>query len=173
MVVGKPFLTVEQIQNRNRELADQISRDYEGKNLLAVGILKGAFIFFSDLVRLIRVPLTIDFLISSSYIKSETSGEIKLHCNIREDITDKDVLLVDDIIDTGISLNYIRERLLNEGAKSLRICTLLDKKERREVDVPVDYVGFQIPNEFVVGYGLDYDNKFRNLPYISIFKKTT
>ena len=173
MVVGKPFLAVEQIQNKNRELADRISDDYEGKNLLAIGILKGAFIFFSDIVRMIRVPLYIDFLIASSYLKSETSGEIKLHCDIREEIADKDVLLIEDIVDTGITLNYIRERILQKGPKSLKICTLLDKRARRQVDVPIDYVGFDIPDEFVVGYGLDYDNRFRNLPYISIFKKTT
>ena len=172
MVVGKPFLTVEQIQNKNRELADRISADYKGSNLLAVGILKGAFIFFSDLVRLIRVPLTIDFIIASSYLKAETSGEVKLHYNIREELADKDVLLIEDIVDTGVTLNYLRERILNEGPRSLKICTFLDKKERREVDVPIDYVGFEIPNEFVVGYGLDYDSKYRNLPYISIFKKT-
>jgi hypoxanthine phosphoribosyltransferase len=173
MVVGKPFLAVEQIQNKNRELADRISDDYEGKNLLAIGILKGAFIFFSDLVRLIKIPLSIDFLIASSYLKSDTSGEIKLHCDIREEIADKDVLLIEDIVDTGITLNYIRERILQKEPKSLRICTFLDKKARRQVDVPLDYIGFEIPDEFVVGYGLDYDNKFRNLPYISIFKKTT
>jgi hypoxanthine phosphoribosyltransferase len=172
MVVGRPFLTVEQIQRKNKELADRISADYAGKNLIAVGILKGAFIFYSDLVRLIRVPLTVDFLIAASYLKSETSGEIKLHYNVREDLADKDVLLVEDIVDTGITLNYLRERLLNEGPRSLKICTFLDKRGRREVDVPLDYVGFEIPNEFVVGYGLDYDNKYRNLPYISIFKKT-
>jgi len=173
MVVGKPFLTVEQIQNKNRELAARISADYQGKDLLAVGILKGAFIFFSDLVRLIQVPLTIDFIVASSYLKSGTSGEIKLHYDIREELADKDVLLIEDIIDTGISMNYIRERILNREPRSLKICTFLDKKERREVDVPLDYVGFDIPNEFVVGYGLDYDNKYRNLPYVSIFKKTT
>ena len=173
MVVGRPFLTVEQIQNKNRELADRISGDYEGKNLLAIGILKGAFIFFSDLVRLIRVPLSIDFLIASSYLKSDTSGEIKVHYDIREEIAGKDVLLIEDIVDTGITLNYIRERFLQKGPKSLRICTFLDKKGRRQVDVPLDYIGFEIPNEFVVGYGLDYDNKFRNLPYISTFKKST
>ena len=172
MVVGTPFLTVEQIQKKNRELADRISADYRGKNLLAVGILKGAFIFFSDLVRLIKVPLTIDFIIASSYLKDETSGEIKIHYHLREDIADRDVLLVEDIVDTGITLNYLRERILNEEPRSLKICTFLDKKERREVDVPIDYVGFEIPNKFVVGYGLDYDNKYRNLPYISIFKKT-
>lgn len=173
MVVGKPFLTVEQIQSKNRELAARISADYQGKNLLAVGILKGAFIFFSDLVRLIQIPLTIDFIVASSYLKSESSGEIKLHYDIREELADRDVLLVEDIIDTGVSMNYIRERLLNKEPRSLRICTFLDKRERREVDVPLDYVGFTIPNEFVVGYGLDYDNKYRNLPYVSIFKKTT
>jgi hypoxanthine phosphoribosyltransferase len=172
MVVGTPFLTVEQIQKKNRELADMISADYRGKNLLAVGILKGAFIFFSDLVRLIRVPLTIDFIIASSYLKDETLGEIKLHYHLKEHIADRDVLLVEDIVDTGITLNYLRERILNEEPRSLKICTFLDKKERREVNVPIDYVGFEIPNKFVVGYGLDYDNKYRNLPYISIFKKT-
>ena len=173
MVVGKPFLTVEQIQNKNRELADRISNDYNGKNMLAVGILKGAFIFFSDIVRLIRVPLNIDFVIASSYLKSETSGEIKMHYDIRDEVADKDVLLIEDIVDTGITLNFIRERILQRGPKSLRICTFLDKRGRRQVDVPIDYVGFEISNEFVVGYGLDYDNKFRNLPYISTFKKTT
>jgi len=172
MVVGKPFLTVEQIQSKNRELAARISADYKGANLLAVGILKGAFIFFSDLVRLIQIPLTIDFIVASSYLKSETSGEIKLHYDIREEIADKDVLLIEDIIDTGVSMNYIRERILNKEPRSLKICTFLDKKECREVDVPLDYVGFEIPNEFVVGYGLDYDNQYRNLPYVSIFKKT-
>jgi len=172
MVVGKPFLTVEQIQKKVKELADKISRDYEGKNLLAVGILKGAFIFFSDLVRMIRTPLMVDFLLASSYIKSDTCGEVQLHYDIKEDVTDKDVLLIEDIVDTGVTLNYLRERILMRGPKSLKICAFLDKTARREVEVPLDYVGFTIPNEFVVGYGLDYDNKFRNLPYISVFKKT-
>jgi hypoxanthine phosphoribosyltransferase len=164
---------VEQIQRRVKELADVISDDYEGKNLLAVGILKGAFVFFSDLVRMIRTPLMVDFLIASSYLKRESCGDVKLHYDIREEIADKDILLVEDIVDTGITLNYIRERILMKGPRSLRICTFLDKAGRREVQIPLDYIGFSIPNEFVVGYGLDYDNKFRNLPYISIFKKTT
>lgn len=172
MVVGKPLYTVEQIQKKVRELADRITEDYEGRDLLAVGILRGAFIFFSDLVRMIRTPMTVDFLIASSYIKTDTSGEVKLHCDIREDVADKDVLLIEDIVDTGVTLNYIRERVLMKGPRSLRICTFLDKAERREVEIPLDYVGYRIPNEFVVGYGLDYDNKFRNLPYISVFKKT-
>jgi len=172
MVVGKPFLTVEQIHGKVKELADVISDEYEGKNLLAVGILKGAFIFFSDIVRLIRTPLVVDFLIASSYVKSDSCGEVKMHYDIREDVSDKDVLLIDDIVDTGITLNYLRERVLMKAPRSLKICAFLDKTDRRQVAVPLDYVGFRIPNEFVVGYGLDFDNKFRNLPYISIFKKT-
>jgi len=172
MVIGKPFFTAEQIQGKVKELADRISLDYTGKNLLAVGILKGAFMFYSDIVRLIRIPLVVDFVIASSYLKTSTTGEVKVHYDIREEITDKDVLLIDDIVDSGITLNYIRERILEKSPKSLKICAFLDKRGRREVEIPLDYTGFQIPNEFVVGYGLDYDNKFRNLPYISIFKKT-
>jgi hypoxanthine phosphoribosyltransferase len=172
MVIGKPFLRTEQIRDKVKELADRISNDYAGKNMVAVGILKGAFMFFSDLVRAIRVPLTVDFIIASSYLKTDTTGEVKIYHDIREDISDKDVLLIEDIIDSGITLNQIRERVLMRSPKTLRICVFLDKKERRIVDVPLDYVGFVIPNEFVVGYGLDYDNKFRNLPYISIFKKS-
>jgi hypoxanthine phosphoribosyltransferase len=173
MIVGKPLLTSLQIQTKVNELAQMISRDYSGKELLAVGILKGAFMFFSDIVRSIEIPLTIDFIIASSYMKSETTGEVKIYYDTREDVSDKHVLLIDDIVDTGITLNQIRERILSRSPKSLKICTFLDKSERREVDVPIDYVGFVIPNHYVVGYGLDYDNKFRNLPYISIFKKRT
>lgn len=173
MITGKPLFNSQEIQAKVKELADRITKDYSGKELLAVGILKGAYMFFSDLVRAIEVPLTLDFIIASSYIKTETSGEVKIYYDIREDIPDKHVLLIDDIVDTGITLNYIRERVLARCPQSVKVCAFLDKKEKREVEVPLDYVGFEIPNEFVVGYGLDYDNKFRNLPYISIFKKRT
>ncbi len=172
MVIGKPFFTADQIQNRVKELADRISADYAGKNLLAVGILKGAFMFYSDLVRMIKIPLSVDFIIASSYLKTGSTGEVKIFYDIREDLKDKDVLLVEDIADSGITLNYISERLLARSPRSLKICVFLDKRARREIDIRLDYVGFEIPNEYVVGYGLDYDNKFRNLPYISIFKKT-
>ena len=171
MIIGKPLFTTRQIQAKVKELADRISEDYSGKDLLVVGILKGAFMFFSDIVRAIKVPLTLDFIVASSYVKTEPSGEVKIYYDIREDISDKDVLLIDDIIDSGVTLNQIRERILSRCPSSLKICIFLDKKERRMIDVPVDYVGFEIPNEYVVGYGLDYDGKFRNLPYISIFKK--
>jgi hypoxanthine phosphoribosyltransferase len=173
MIVGKPLFVTEQIQAKVKELAGRISSDYSGKDLLAVGILRGAFMFFSDIVRSIKVPLTLDFIVASSYVKTDTSGEVKIHCDIREDVTDKDVLLIDDIVDSGLTINQIRERILVRRPRSLKICAFLDKKGRRVADVPLDYVGFEIPNEFVVGYGLDYDNKFRNLPYISIFKKKT
>lgn len=173
MITGKPLFNSQEIQAKVKELADRITKDYSGKELLAVGILKGAYMFFSDLVRAIEVPLTLDFIIASSYIKTETSGEVKIYYDIRENIPDKHVLLIDDIVDTGITLNYIRERILARCPQSVKVCAFLDKKEKREVDIPLDYVGFEIPNEFVVGYGLDYDNKFRNLPYISIFKKRT
>ncbi len=173
MIVGKPLLTTREIQEKVKELAGRISMDYAGKELLAVGILKGACMFFSDLVRSVEVPLTIDFIVASSYVKMDTSGEVRIHYDIREEMSDKHVLLIEDIVDTGITLNQIRERVLARGPKSLRICTFLDKKERRVVDVPLDYIGFEIPNMFVVGYGLDCDNKFRNLPYISVFRKKT
>ena len=171
MVTGKPFFTAEQINKRVKELADRISADYEGKNLLAVGILKGAFMFYSDLVRMIQVPLIVDFITASSYLKTISTEKVSIHCDIREDLRGKDVLLIEDIADSGITLNYIREQILAASPNSVRICVFLNKCGRRVVDVPLDYIGFEIPNEYVVGYGLDYDNKFRNLPYISIFKK--
>ena len=172
MVTGKPFLTVEQIQARVRELAEKISADYKGSDILVVGILKGAVIFFSDLIRQIRTPIEMDFLIASSYIKDSTTGEVKIHADLRENISGKNVILVEDIVDTGMTLNYIKDMLLKRNPASLKICALLDKKSCRKVDLQIDYVGFEIPDKFVVGYGLDYDNKFRNLPYLAIFKES-
>ncbi|MGQ9570952.1 MAG: hypoxanthine phosphoribosyltransferase [Thermodesulfovibrionales bacterium] len=172
MVIGKPLFTIDQIQNKVKELADKISDDFTGKEILAIGVLKGAFMFFSDIVRSIKVPLTIDFIIASSYAKTETTGDVKIHYDIREDISGKDVLLIEDIIDSGVTLNFIRERILAREPKSLKICVFLDKIERRKINIPLDYVGYEIPNVFVVGYGLDYENKFRNLPYIAVFKKS-
>ncbi|HDH01624.1 MAG TPA: hypoxanthine phosphoribosyltransferase, partial [Nitrospirae bacterium] len=119
MVVGKPLLTEEEIQAKVKELARQISNDYEGRELLVVGLLKGAFMFFPDLVRHIQVPLTIDFIIASSYAKTDTTGEVKIHCDMREEIEDRDVLIVEDIVDTGITLNYLRERFLARLPRSL------------------------------------------------------
>lgn len=171
MIVGKPFLTSEQIQAKVISLADQISRDYAGKEILAVGILKGSFMFFADLIRALKIPVTVDFLIASSYQKSSTTGDVTIHYDIREQVKGKHVLLIDDIIDTGISLNHIRDQILSKWPESLKICILLDKKARRITNVHIDYKGFEIPNNYIVGYGLDYDNSYRNLPYIAVFKE--
>ncbi|GMR03367.1 MAG: hypoxanthine phosphoribosyltransferase [Thermodesulfovibrionia bacterium] len=172
MITGKPLFTVEQIQNRVKEMAVQISEDYKGKELIAVGILKGAFMFFSDIVKLIQIPMDIGFLTASSYAGTNSAGEIKVHCDLREDIKDRHVLLIEDIVDTGLTVKHIKDMFLSRNPASLKICAFLDKKARRKVDVHLDYMGFEIPNEYVVGYGLDYENKFRNLPYIAIFKKS-
>ena len=173
MITGKPLLTVEQIQKKVKELAAAISKDYKGKEILAVGILRGAFIFFSDIVRNVQVPMNIDFIIASSYIKTQSSGEIKIHADLREDIKGKHVLLIEDIVDSGITLKFIQEMLLARKPASLKTCSFLDKKSRRKTELKLDYIGFEIPDCYIVGYGLDYDNKFRNLPYISVFKERT
>lgn len=171
MFIGTPLISEEQIQRKIKELAYRITKDYTDKDLVAIGILKGSFMFFTDLIRHIQRPVKIDFIIASSYIKDKSSGEVKIHYFPKEELHNKDILLVDDIIDTGISLKIIREKILSMNPASLKICVLLDKVERRVENVPVDYVGFKIPNKYVVGYGLDYNEMFRNLPYITVFKK--
>ncbi|WP_420264660.1 hypoxanthine phosphoribosyltransferase [Candidatus Magnetominusculus dajiuhuensis] len=170
MVIGKTLLTEEQIRARIKELADRINADYKGKEILAVGILKGAFMFYSDLVRQIRVPLIVDFIVSSSYEDTTTTGKVNIHIDTRIPVTGRDVIIIEDIIDTGISLSYIKEKLLDKSPNSLKICVLLDKKERRLVEVDVEYAGFEIPDEFIVGYGTDYNDNFRNLPYVATLK---
>ncbi len=171
MIKRELLFNAETIHSKVTELADKISSDYSGKDVLAIGVLKGAFIFFADITRALQIPVTIDFIAASSYLDTTSTGEVIVHCDTRENIAGKDVLLIDDIIDTGISLNYLREHLLAKGPASLKTCVLLDKKERRIVNVPVDYLGFEIPDEFVVGYGLDCNNQYRNLPYLAILKK--
>ncbi|HXW68935.1 MAG TPA: hypoxanthine phosphoribosyltransferase [Dissulfurispiraceae bacterium] len=173
MITGRPLFTTEQIHDKVVELAGAIYRDYEGKEVLAIGILKGAFIFFADIIRALKLPVTVDFIVASSYFKTASKGKTTVYYEPREPVQGKNVLLIDDIIDTGVSLNSIREKILSQKPASLKICVLLDKKERRIADVPIDYTGFNIPNQFVVGYGLDYENKYRNLPYIAVFKKET
>jgi hypoxanthine phosphoribosyltransferase len=171
MKIGKKLFTTRQIQSKVKELAQRISSDYEGKEIFIVGILRGAVIFFADLVRAITVPLTFDFIIASSYKKMETMGYVNIYSDLREDIAGKHVLLVEDIIDTGLTLKFLREKLLERNPKSLRICVFLDKNEKRIVDVPIDYSGFEIPNKYVVGYGLDCENRFRNLSYIAFLEQ--
>lgn len=170
--LAKILITREQLEQRIAELGTAISRDYAGKDLLLVCILKGGILFLSDLMRAIRIPHAIDFMAISSYggTRTESSGVVRILMDLNTNITNRNVLIVEDIIDTGRTLAYITEMLQTRDPASLKICTLLNKPSRREVQVPLDYVGFDIPNEFVVGYGLDYNEIYRNLPFIGVLK---
>ena len=160
-----------QLEAKVAQLGEQISRDYEGKDLLLVGVLKGSVVFMADLMRRITVPAAIDFMAVSSYGSGvKTSGVVRILKDLDRSIEGKDLLIVEDILDSGMTLHYLRDLLRDRGCASVRIVTLLDKPERRKVDIHPDYVGFQIPDAFVVGYGLDYDEKYRNLPYVGILK---
>ncbi len=170
--VAEILITEEQIKTRIRELGRQISQDYEGQDLLLVCVLKGASTFLADLMREITIPHAIDFMAISSYGGStESSGVVRILKDLDTNIEGRNVLIVEDIIDTGRTLQYITENLKTRRPKSVRICTLLSKPSRREIDMVLDYVGFEIPNKFVVGYGLDFAEIYRNLPYIGVLKK--
>ena len=161
--------TREEISRAVKELGARITRDYAGKEPMIVGILKGAIVFYSDLIREIDLPLRTDFMSVSSYGSStKTSGVVQIRKDLDRDIWGKDVIIVEDIVDSGVTLNYLKSLLSGRGAASIRIATLLDKPARRRVDLKVDYHCFEIPDEFVVGYGLDYDEQYRNLPDIGV-----
>ena len=170
--LGEILISSEQLQARVAELGKQISADYAGKDLLLVCILKGGVLFLADLMRQITIPHAINFMAVTSYGSGarESSGAVRILMDLETDIQGRDVLLVEDIIDSGHTLDYIVRVLCARNPASLRICALLDKIERREVSVNVDYVGFQIPNKFVFGYGLDLDEVYRNLPFIGVVK---
>ena len=169
--VLKVLLTEEELKERIDELGAMISRDYAGKNLLMVSVLKGSVAFMADLMRAIDIPVAIDFMATSSYgAGTKTSGVVKIVKALDLNLAEYEVLLVEDILDSGRTLSYLLELLESRQPKSVKICTLLDKPERREVDVPVAYTGFTVPDEFVIGYGLDFDEKYRNLPYIGVLK---
>jgi hypoxanthine phosphoribosyltransferase len=170
--IAKILIDEESLQRRIAELAIQIDEDYRQiDDLLLICVLKGAFIFLADLSRAIKRPHQLDFMGVSSYgAGTESSGAVQILLDLKQDVAGKHLLIVEDIIDSGRTLDYMRRNLLARSPASLRIVTLLDKPERREVDVPVDYVGFDIPNEFVVGYGLDFGEIYRNIPYIAILK---
>jgi hypoxanthine phosphoribosyltransferase len=156
-----------------KSLAARISADYQGKDILLVGVLKGANIFMCDLMREINLPLEIDFIAASSYGSStKSSGVVKILKDLDYSIEGRDVIIVEDIIDTGLTLNYLIENFKSRGPRSLEICTLLDKPERRIAPLKVKYRGFQIPDEFIVGYGIDFAEKYRNLPYIATLKES-
>ena len=170
--IKEVLLTEEQIASKVKELAKQISEDYAGKDPVFIGVLKGVVIFFADMVRSIDIPCQIDFMSISSYSGTNTTGRTEIRKDVSVDIRGRHVVILEDIFDTGTSLTFTVNHLLNKEPASLKVCTFLDKPERRRPGVTLqpEYVGYTIPNEFVVGYGLDYNEHFRNLPYIGILK---
>lgn len=163
------LVTQEEIRAAVRKLGEQITKDYAGKAPVLLGILKGAVVFFSDLMREIDLPVTIEFMAVSSYGQAtKNSGVVKIVKDLDHDITGRDILIVEDIVDSGVTLHYLKQHLASRGAASIRIATLLDKPARRRVDLKADYSCFEIPDAFVVGYGLDYAEKYRNLPDIGV-----
>jgi len=169
--VERILITSEEIGARVRELGQQITNDYAGQDILMIGVLRGAVVFMSDLARAIKRPIDIDFMATSSYgISTSSSGVVRILKDLDEVVQGRHLLIIEDIIDSGLTLNYLVENLKSRKPASVRICTLLSKPDRRKVDVQVDYNGFIIPDYFVVGYGLDYAGKYRNLPFIGVLK---
>ena len=166
------LITEEALQARVAELGAQISRDYAGKDLLLVSILKGAVVFMADLMRAVTIPASIDFMVVSSYggANTTTTGLVKIVKDLDADLSGRDVLIVEDIMDTGVTLSRLVPMLKMRNPESVRICAILDKPSRRKADIQPDYKGFEVPDEFVVGYGLDYDEKYRNLPFVGVLK---
>lgn len=168
--IERVLLSKEEIENKVSEIGAQITVDYEGKYPVFVGILKGCFVFMADLLRHVDVTCTMDFMAVSSYSGTKTTGAVKINKDLQHDIKGRHVILVEDILDSGITLNYIKNYLSVREPASIKIATLLDKPARRQADIKADYACFDVPDAFVVGYGLDYNEKYRNLPYIGILK---
>ena len=167
--VSEVLIDEEALQRRIAELGDEISADYAGRDLLLIGVLKGAVFFMADLMRRLTVPCEIDFMAISSYGgQTDSSGVVRILKDLDMNIEGRDVLVVEDIIDSGLTLSYLMRNLRSRRPSSLEICSLMTKPERREIDVPVRYVGFEIPNRFVIGYGLDFAERYRNLPYVGV-----
>lgn len=169
--IQQVLISEEELKNKVAELGRQISEDYKDKNLMLVSVLKGSVVFMADLMRAISIPASIDFMSVSSYGSGvKTTGVVRIIKDLDEVLTGRDILIVEDILDSGMTLAYLKEHIGAKDAKSIRIATLLDKPERRRVNIVPDYKGFVVPDEFVVGYGLDFDEKYRNLPYVGILK---
>jgi hypoxanthine phosphoribosyltransferase len=167
--IGEILVQGDDLQHRVRQLAEEISRDYEGREILLVGVLKGAVFFLSDLMRHLSVPVEVDFMAVSSYGSStDSSGVVRILKDLDQPIVGKEVLIVEDIVDSGLTLSYLLRTLRAREPGSLEVCALLTKPERRKVDLPIRYVGFEIPNRFVIGYGLDHAERFRNLPFVAV-----
>ncbi|HHX61381.1 MAG TPA: hypoxanthine phosphoribosyltransferase [Epulopiscium sp.] len=171
--VEKVLISEEELDTKNIQIGEEITKDYKGKEILVVGILKGSSIFMSDLIREIDLPLQIDYMVVSSYgTSTESSGVVRIVKDLQHSIEGKHVLIVEDIVDTGLTLAYIKEILKARGPASVKICTLLDKPARRKKNIELDYVGFEVPDEFIVGYGIDYAEHYRNLPFIGALKRS-
>ncbi|HUV74753.1 MAG TPA: hypoxanthine phosphoribosyltransferase [Anaerolineae bacterium] len=169
--VGEVLITYKQIREKTEELGRQITEDYEGKDLLLICVLKGGLMFLADLMREIQLPVEIDFMAVSSYgDATESSGVVRILMDLDRNVQGRHVLIVEDIVDTGRTLNYIIDNLRTRGPASIKVCTLLNKPSRRVLDIPLDYLGFTIPDRFVVGYGLDYGQIYRNLPFVGVLK---
>ena len=170
--IERILLTEQQIQDRIAELGEILTKEYEGKNPVAVGVLKGVVVFYADMIRKIKTPCQLDFMWISSYAGANSTGTMQVRQDLKTDVKGRHVLILEDIFDTGNSLDFTYKHLLSKEPASLKICTLLDKPERRRegITLQADYVGFTIPNEFVVGYGLDFDEHYRNLPYVGVLK---
>ena len=169
--VEKILISEEQIKEICKRLGEQISRDYDGKKLLLVSVLKGAVVFMADLMRNITCDCEIDFLSVSSYSGSKTTGVVKFKKDMDIDPDGRDILIVEDILDSGITLSYLKQVLLQRNASSIKVCAFLDKPANRKADIVADYVGEVVPDEFIIGYGLDYNEKYRNLPYVGVLKR--
>jgi hypoxanthine phosphoribosyltransferase len=170
--VGEILVQSDDLSHRVRELAAEVSRDYEGRDLFLVGVLKGAVFFLSDLMRHLEVPCEVDFMAVSSYGSStDTSGIVRILKDLDSPIEEREVLIVEDIVDSGLTLSYLLRTLRARNPASLEVCALLTKPERRKVELPIKYVGFEIPNRFAIGYGLDYGERFRNLPYVAVLRE--
>ncbi|MCA1823074.1 MAG: hypoxanthine phosphoribosyltransferase [Mycobacteriales bacterium] len=170
--IDEVLISEKEIQTKIEELASQIDRDYAGREVLLVGVLKGAFMMMTDLARALTVPLTLDFMAVSSYgSATSTSGVVRIMKDLEGDVAGKDVLIVEDVIDSGLTLNYLLRNLRSRGPASVEVCALLRKLEAAKVEIPVRYVGFELPSVFVVGYGLDYGERYRNLPYVGTLKR--
>lgn len=166
--IGTVLITEEQIREKAEEIGRQISEDYAGKEIILVGILRGAVPWMADVMKRITLDMTIDFMAVSSYgAATKSSGVVKINKDLETDIDGKDIIIVEDIVDSGVTLNYLEGYLKSRGAASVKLCSLLDKPEGRRVDIKADYVGFTVDDRFIVGYGLDYAQKYRNLPYIT------
>ncbi len=171
--VDSVLISQEKLEKIVKSLAKQIEKDYNDKEFMMVGLLKGSVVFMADLMKKINLDFSIDFIVASSYGSgTESSGLVRIVSDLTQPVDGKDILIVEDIVDSGNTLNFVMNYLMTKGARSVKVCTLCDKPDRRKVPLKVDYCGTEIPDEFIVGYGLDYAEKYRNLPYIGILKRS-